>query len=421
MKVETATKLGFLGSLYVAQYIPLGLFAQALPTFMRHQGFSLEAIGMTSLLGLPWMFKLLWAPVIDHYGSAGFGHYRSWLVPLEALLALIALFMAGLDFQQNFSLVLICFFLICFLAATQDVATDALAVNILAPEERGWGNGIQAAANALGAVLGGGVLLILLSRWGWKVSMLVLSLSLVLPLIPVLLYRDRAVNRTVSRSTDRFPDFKALINFFRRPKLRAWLAVIVVYMMGGVMATTMLRPLLVDLDLSLADIGFLTGVVGYGAAMVAALIAGFWIVTWGRKRAAIGFSIIQAIAVATCLLPALGVTNLPVLYLVNIANYFALGMAQTILFTLMMDRSELKTAGTDYTAQTSLIGIGGMLAGVASGLIAEAIGYTGLFVFSFCICLLSVFLVANYLDFSPQSIGNVPAIDRSEFLSESNN
>ena len=46
-----------LASLYVAQFLPVGFFGQTIPVFLRQQGVSLELIGLTSLLGLPWMFN----------------------------------------------------------------------------------------------------------------------------------------------------------------------------------------------------------------------------------------------------------------------------------------------------------------------------------------------------------------------------
>src|SRR5687767_2389040 len=70
--------LGLLGALYFSQGLPFGFFTQSLPVVLRQQGFSLGAIGLSSLLALPWALKFLWAPAIDRIGTR-----RSWILPLQ--------------------------------------------------------------------------------------------------------------------------------------------------------------------------------------------------------------------------------------------------------------------------------------------------------------------------------------------------
>jgi MFS family permease len=157
--MKTPAKLGLLSSLYLSQGLPFGFFTQALPVLLRKQGLSLPAIGLAHLLALPWALKLLWAPPMDQYGSAKWGRRRGYILPLQclsaALLLSLALPAAGLDTTLLMAAVLG----VNLLAATQDVATDGLAVDLLAPEERGWGNGIQVAAYRVGMILGGGLML----------------------------------------------------------------------------------------------------------------------------------------------------------------------------------------------------------------------------------------------------------------------
>ena len=71
-------------------------------------------------------------------------------------------------------------------------------------------------------------------------------------------------------------------------------------------------------------------------------------------------------------------------------------MVGTTAFTIMMDNSRLETAGTDYTLQTSLIALGGILSAVVSGVLANAIGYRGVFGLSVLLMLGCMALVANY-------------------------
>ena len=52
-------RLGLLLGLYFSQGLPFGFFVQGLPVLMREDGISLEAIGLSSLLAIPWAAKFL--------------------------------------------------------------------------------------------------------------------------------------------------------------------------------------------------------------------------------------------------------------------------------------------------------------------------------------------------------------------------
>ncbi|WP_235658749.1 MFS transporter [Fischerella thermalis] len=85
---------------------------------------------------------------------------------------------------------------------------------------------------------------------------------------------------------------------------------LVLYPLGDSMANSMFKPPLVDIGLSLEEIGWLLGVVSAGIGILGALAAGFLINPLGRKRSLIVFGVMQTIAVTAYILPTVGVTNL---------------------------------------------------------------------------------------------------------------
>ena len=122
-------------SLYWAQGLPVGFMTHALPVILRAEGVSLAHIGGFGLLMLPWSIKIFWAPWVDRYGSRAKGHYRSWIIPLQWLSVAVLIGLSFLPIQAlNQPLYLALFFITLLLmngiGATQDIATDALAVNI---------------------------------------------------------------------------------------------------------------------------------------------------------------------------------------------------------------------------------------------------------------------------------------------------
>ena len=400
---KSLKKFGLLGSLYVSQFIPIACLYEALPVFMRQRGASLEAIGFLPFLTLPWMLKFLWSPPIDRYGFTRWGHYRFWIICFQLIVACTLVVFAFIDIKNQLNLAFLCLVIICFVCASQDIATDALAVGLLEPHERGFGNGIQSAGNYLGAIIGGGGMLISIERWGWKASMLTLAVVIVMALIPVLRYKEPTSKhqksaRAASNSQKPANPFMDIVNFFRRPGIGSWLAILTLYTTGPYMASRMFRPLLVDIGLSLADIGLMLGIVSYGVGILGAIAGGFPIAIWGRKRSLIFLGFFQVLMMLTYLLPALGVTNLPILYGVAIGTNFASSMAVTVLYTIMMDKSRLETAGTEYTLQSSTTFFAGIIAAALGGIIAQAIGYQGVFIISIAIALLSIAIVAREFD-----------------------
>ena len=55
-------KLLVVGVLYFSEGVPYGFVVTTLSFYLRGQGVPLEQIGILSLLGLAWSFKILWSP-----------------------------------------------------------------------------------------------------------------------------------------------------------------------------------------------------------------------------------------------------------------------------------------------------------------------------------------------------------------------
>ena len=129
--------------LYVLQGIPLGL-AGSIPYLLQSRQVSYTEQAMFSFAYWPFSIKLLWAPIVDAAYSASFGRRKSWLVPTQYL---IGFFMYTLSGYVNELLgddsgsspneghgvltLTIIFFLLNFLAATQDIAVDGWALTML--------------------------------------------------------------------------------------------------------------------------------------------------------------------------------------------------------------------------------------------------------------------------------------------------
>lgn len=379
---RSARKLGLLGSLYFSQGLPFGFFTQALPALMRERGHSLEAIGFANLLALPWALKFLWAPLVDRTGRGRFGRRKTWILPLQALAAL-ALFALAFAEPTGGALgwLLVGVFVTNLLAATQDVPTDALAVALLEPSERGAGNGVQVAAYRVGMILGGSTMLWVLDRYGWRTPFLMMAALVVLASIPVWRYREPPVAPPVEKI-----DLRALRSFFRRDGAGAWVALLVVWKAGESFGTGILRPFVIDHGATKTDIAELFGGIGFTAGLAGALLGGLLLKPLGRTRALLVFGLFQAATVALwAYVAAYG--DYPWLVGVTVVEHVASGTATAALFTWMMDACRPGTEGTDYTVQASAVVLAQGAASALSGVSAASLGYPGHFLLGAFVCL----------------------------------
>jgi len=148
--------------LYVTEGIPLGFTATAVATQMRRQGLGPAEIGaFVGSLYLPWALKWIAGPIVDTITVRRFGRRRFWIILMQ--LGMIATLLAAMpvDFARNLHLFTALIFVHNLFGATQDVAIDALAVNVLPEDERGRANGFMFGGAYLGQAIGGSGVLFL--------------------------------------------------------------------------------------------------------------------------------------------------------------------------------------------------------------------------------------------------------------------
>ncbi len=378
-------RLGLLLALYLSQGLPFGFYSQALPAILRDKGASLPVIGSLGALALPWSLKFLWAPWVDRHWSPRWGRRRSWILPLQALIVAALVAVGLLDLDAQLGLVLGGFFLLNLFAATQDIATDGLAVELLAREERGLGNGVQVAGYRLGMIIGGGLLLVLLGEIGWRAAFFVMAAVALVCTLPTALHTEAPPASVEGAAVVAGPQpgaFEIFARFFRRPGALPWLGFLALFKAGEAMGVSMLRPMLVDRGLSLTDIGWVLGGAGFSAGLLGALAGGAALQPLGRRRALLLFGALQALMVGGYALLAMVPLPLPGTLLLCVGEHFTSGLATAVLFTWMMDACGAEHAGTDYTIQASVVVFATGIAGAVAGFSAAALGYPAHFALS---------------------------------------
>ena len=141
--------------LYVAQGIPIGLLEFAIPAWMAANGATGAEIGyMIGMGGLPWSLKFINGALIDRYTYLAMGRRRAWLIGAQVVMVLAllacALLMPG---PRDYILLGAISFTVMAAVVFQDVAADALAVDIARADERGMTGGLMSGGQALGIAI----------------------------------------------------------------------------------------------------------------------------------------------------------------------------------------------------------------------------------------------------------------------------
>ncbi len=394
-KKDTAHRHLTLLCLYVAQSIPMSFFSSVVPVIMREEHYSLESIGLLQLIKLPWIFKLFWAPFVDDK-TKSLRDYKRWIIGSELFYALIICVISLLSLKINFPLIVGLIVLAFIASATQDIATDALSIQILLKRNRSLGASMQSMGSFIGTMVGSGVLLVIYHQFGWNSLLLGLVGFVLVALVPLLFYKKEVPSAKTADQQETFSRKKKirlveLLTFFKQKQIFKQVFFLILFYSGIITILAMLRPYLVDLGYSKKEIGYLFGILGTITATICSLLAGFLIRRYGKKNCRVGIAFLILTATIYLLWVSLGHTDPVHIYSGILFLWGTYGMATVIVYTMSMDLARSGREGTDFTLQTVLTHLSGMLLAVLGGQIAGKTSYSWLFGFGVLLSLISFF------------------------------
>lgn len=408
---EFRRKAVLLGGLYTTQMLAPAYIMNAMPSILREAGENLDRIGWLYALGMVWSANFLWAPLVDRLGSSRFGHYRGWIMVMQVMLIATLAVISFFPAPGYFNLLIILFALTAIFSSTQDVATDALAVRLFSTEERGIGNTIQVSGNMMGGVLGGGLSLVFYNWLGWQACIISLAACVALPLISLMAFHEPP---PIEPRNKKAMGFGTLARFFLRPGILHWICILLALRAVGMAAYGMLSPLLVDIGWTLEQIGVAMYLAGPLIGLIGAGAAGWLITRFGRKFTVQLGMVFTIMTVLGMLFPANGYTDKLVAYcsigLLNCGH----GFTSTVLYTIIMDKCDPASAGTDFSLQMALTN-GAMFVAVGIALhVAERIGYSDVLIGCAVLGVAFMTLIQAYQGFEGEEESHVSAATQPE-------
>jgi PAT family beta-lactamase induction signal transducer AmpG len=379
-------------ALYVAQGIPWGFVTVTLVAFLGSEGVDMTSIGdLTAMATLPWAFKFFWGPIIDRFGIASMGRRRPWIVVAQALMTLTILAMVLVeDLTASVKALVWILFLHNVFASLQDVAVDALAVDLLEEDERGRVNGFMWASKYLGMLIGGAGMGTVMGAFGIRSALIVQGVMLAGIMMFPLWLRERGHERLLPWSKglatavveETRGSTRVLFAHLRRAFSTRTARVGVLYAVvcqtataGG--ATFAMVLLTSEAGWTAEEVSHLTGGWGVLAGVLAAVIGGFLVDRVGvRKMMVVGIWMVGLnYAIFGLGGEAFWVNRTYVFISLIVVTLFNT-LTQVGSFALYMGVSLPVVAATQFTAYMTLINVSMTWGQKATGWVEGTLGYS---------------------------------------------
>lgn len=368
--------------------LPFLLVGYTLSIWLRESEYGLGVIGLISYTTLFYVFKFVWAPVLDRWHLPGFGRLgrrRGWLLPAQLGLAagLAAMALLGPNVAPGLFIGLAAW--VAFAGATQDTVIDAYRIEI-APLEM---QGALAATYTLGyriALLTSGAGALYLAEFlDWRSAYLTMAALMGVPLLVTLIAREPPPDN--SRAGDTLSE--SFVGPFREFFARngavlglALLAFVGLFKLPDQMLGVITGPFYIDTGFDKAQIATVSKVYGVWMGIVGAFLGGMVVAALGVRTPLILAAIAVGLSNLLFLLMSVYPGELWSFVAAISGDNLSQGFAGTVLVAFMSGLANRHYTATQYALLSSLANLPGKLIGGVSGYMAEAWTYSGFFVFS---------------------------------------
>jgi PAT family beta-lactamase induction signal transducer AmpG len=359
--------------------LPLGLVWIAIPAWMARAGVDIKVIGLFTLAQAPWSFKLLWSPSMDRYRPPFLGRKRGWILLAQIGLLGSTLGLAGVSKHPEAVWVIASFALaIAFASATQDIAIDGYAVEVLRREEHGIATGARTMMYRVAMLTAGGVAITLAADTSWAFVLTLLAL-LYAPMMLVAAAAPEPEALPTPPPTLRDAVWGPFVGFLRQHRALEILAFVVLYKVAENLTMSLTRPFLVQTGFNDVDVGVATATIGQVSMIVGTMAGGILTDRLGLGRALWVFGFVQLVAnLGYALVAQVGV-NRPVMYAAQAVEYVTSGLAGGALGVLLLRITQKRFSATQYALLSSLFTLPRILAGPVAGVLADTIGWRNFF------------------------------------------
>lgn len=370
--------------------LPLALITSTLQAWFSDSGMSVLATGMLSLVGFPYVYRVLWGPLLDRYTLFSLGRRRSWILTMQ--LGLLIGFNVMAWFTPNHSAQLLAIFaliLACF-SATQDAAIDAHRTEYLPSAEHALGASLAVFGYRVALLIAGGFALIIANHLGWAMTYQLMGFLMLIG-IAATFWSAEPPKKEVVHSSFISAFIEPMRDLSRRKAAFHLIFFILLYKSGEAFTTTtsgIVMPFLIQgIGFSLDTIGYINKMLGISSILLGGFAAGILLLKWSLYRALLTFGLLQALTNLLFVALAIVGKNIFLFATAVVCDNFAAGMGSTALVAFFMRIVNQQFTATQFSLLVAIATLPRILSGPVAALLQMWLGWTGLYELSFVIAL----------------------------------
>ena len=375
--------------------LPLFILVHLISAWLKSEHVDLKSISLFGLVGFPYTWKFVWAPVMDRFSLSFLGRRRGWMLVTQVLLLFVIMELGQLSPQRDFTLIIWLSGLMCFISASQDIVINAYQREILDERHQAIGFALSINTYKLSALVPGSLALILSDHVSWSAVFIFTALFMLPGIITTLLIKEPSLYGEPPKNIREavLLPFKEFIN---RKGLSAALLIlgfIFLYNLGNAMATALQTPFFMDLGFTRTQIGVVAKSTGLWAGISGGILGGIWLIKLGINRGLWIFGVLQAVAILGFALMAKMGLSVWMLGVVMAADYFAVGLSVAAFTAYIATTTDPRYTATQFALVTSLAAIPRTFFNAITGYIVDQTGWFGFFIVCFLLTIPGMLLL----------------------------
>jgi PAT family beta-lactamase induction signal transducer AmpG len=367
--------------------LPLALTASTLEGWFAVSDKTYTEIGFITLVGTPYVFKFLWAPLVDRYVWPFLGRRRGWMLVTQILLLIGIAAMSQCDPRSAPMVLAAIAVCVAFVSATQDIAVDAYRTELIPAQERGLSASFFVAAYRVALIVSSGLAFILADHIGWEYTYLIMAALMGVGIATTLLAMEPShAVRNPTTLQDAF--IHPLTEFLSRPAAVYLLLAVVFYKFGDAFIAKMFTSFYIKgLGFTLTEVGTISKMGGWVASIIGAMVGGWLMLRIRLITALMAFGLLQALSNLMFLWLAHMGHNFHALAATVIVENFCSGLGIAAFVALIMGLCHPKYTAAQYALLSALSAVAREFLGPVSGILVDQYGwatfFTMTFIFSF--------------------------------------
>lgn len=366
--------------------LPLLLTLSTLSFWFAKVGIDKKTIGLFALVGLPYVWKFLWAPFLDRFQAPFLGKWlgrrRGWLFLTQIFLAVSIIMMGHSQPQENLFLTAVLALFVSFFSATQDILIDAYRIESLDPSEYAAGGGAEVFGYRLGMIIAGGVALSLSDTYAWSTVYLIMGLFMLVGLLTTLFCKEPATSKKtdLEKKSLKTVIVDPFLDFIQRPGWVWVLLFIILYRFGDNLIGQMATVFYQKLGFTGTEIGMVTKTFGIWMVVVGGLMGGAIAKRIGIMKTLMIGGILHVFSNGFFILLALHGHSMPCLYGTIISENISGGIMTSAFVAYLSRLCNINFTATQYALLSALMAVGRVFVQSTSGFIADQFDWVAFFV-----------------------------------------